>query len=233
MLALTIAIALPLLGYLLLSYLGDRNIKMPRHYFYDSVIIKNERGKTSFDTVWHRVENIELTNQLGKKVSLDDLKGKVIVLDFFFTRCPTICPSMARNMKKLQKAFEPSDSLVQFISVSVDPEYDDVSRLRWWAEKFDVNPDNWWLMTGDKEKIYDFALSEMKASIADVGVDTAFIHTENFFVLDRQRIIRGWYNALDQEAQNRLVNDVPLLMLEKNGKRSIIDIIRRRYKLPQ
>lgn len=219
-LALLIAIALPLGGYLLLSYMSHRDIQMPNRYFYDSVVVNEKHGKTTFDTLWHHVKDITLTNQLGKKVSLDDLKGKVIVLDFFFTRCPTICPKMATNMKKLQSSFAPSDSLVQFVSISVDPEHDSLSRLRWWAEKFDVNPDNWWLATGNKDSIYNFALTEMKASIADSGVDTAFIHTENFFLLDRNRVVRGWYNGIDSVAQQNLVRDIPLLMLEKDHKKS-------------
>ena len=66
--------------------------------------------KQHTDTIWHHVKNIAFTNQLGKKVSLNDLKGKIIVLDFFFTRCPTICPGMARSMKKLQDSFKQNDT---------------------------------------------------------------------------------------------------------------------------
>lgn len=232
-LALLIAIALPLFGYFLLSYLSHRDIQMPNRYFYDSVMTVNDHGKTTFDTAWHQVKNIELTNQLGKKVSLDDLKGKVIVMDFFFTRCPTICPTMARSMKRLQSSFAPSDSLLQFVSISVDPEHDDVGRLRWWAEKFDVNPDNWWLATGNKDSIYNFALSEMKASIADTNVDTAFIHTENFFLIDRHRVIRGWFNGTDSAAQQELVNNIPLLLLEKDQKRTFGEFVKDIFKNPR
>jgi protein SCO1/2 len=60
----------------------------------------------------------------------------------------------------------------------------------------------------------------MKADIADVNVDTAFIHTENFFLLDKERIIRGWYNGFDSTAQKKLVRDIPLLMLEKDQKKT-------------
>ena len=148
------------------------------------------------------------------------------MLDFFFTHCPTICPAMAKNMKRLQSSFAPSDSLVQFISISVDPEHDSTSRLRWWGERFGVNPDNWWLLTGNKDSIYHFALTEMKASVADADVDTAFIHTENFFLLDRDRIIRGWYSGLDSAAQQNLVRDIPLLMLEKDHKKSFVQFLK-------
>lgn len=229
-LALLIAIVLPLLGYLLLSFFSQRDIRMPQRFFYDSVVVNNDHGKSTFDTTWHHVNNFHFTNQLGQQVSLDDLKGKVIVMDFFFTHCPTICPRLAVSMKKLQSAFAPSDSLVQFISISVDPENDSVPRLMDWAEKFNVSPDNWWLGRANRDSTYKFALSEMKASIADVGVDTGFIHTENFFLLDKNRVIRGWYNGLDSVAQQNLVRDIPLLMLEKDHKKSFMQFLRELIK---
>ena len=189
---------------------------MPHRFFYDSVVVKNNRGKLVTDTIWHKVKNISFTNQLGQKVSLDDLHGKIVVVDFFFTHCPTICPGMTRSMKKLQKSFEQNPDIVQFLSISVDPEHDSVPQLRKFADKFDVNHDSWWFVTGDKKEIYDFALQEMKASIADTQVDTAFIHTENFFLLDTNRIVRGWYNGFDTINQAQLVSDIPTIMLEKD-----------------
>lgn len=220
LLALMLAILLPLTGYLLVSYYTNRDVIMPPRYFYDSVNVIEDNGKITYDTAWHNVKNMQFTNQMGQQVSLDDLEGKVIVLDFFFTRCPTICPKLAHAMRKLQSSFPHNDSIVQFISISVDPKHDSVPQLRKWAEKFEVNPDSWWLLTGNRDSIYDFAFKEIKASVADVNVDTAFVHTENFFLLDKNRVIRGWYNGLDSMAQKRLVRDIPLLMLEKNKKRT-------------
>ena len=220
LLALMMAILLPTVGYLLTDYYSKRDTQMPGRYFYDSVNVSKKNGKTIYDTVWHHVNNIELTNQFGKRVSFADLKGKITVLDFFFTRCPSICPRLAKAMKKLQNSFTNNDSIVQFISISVDPVHDSVPELRKWAEKFNVNPDSWWVLTGNRDSIYSFGIHEMKADIADVNVDTAFIHTENFFLLDKERIIRGWYNGFDSTAQKKLVRDIPLLMLEKDQKKT-------------
>ncbi|MGH2646125.1 MAG: SCO family protein [Ginsengibacter sp.] len=219
-LALMIAILLPTVGYLLTDYYSKRDIQMPARYFYDSVSVSEKNGKTIYDTIWHHVNNIEFTNQFGKKVSFADLKGKIIVLDFFFTRCPSICPRLAKAMKKLQSSFAGNDSIVQFISISVDPVHDSVPELRKWAEKYNVDPDSWWVLTGNRDSIYHFAINEMKANIADVTVDTSFVHTEDFFLLDKERVIRGWYNGFDSTAQKKLVRDIPLLMLEKDQKRT-------------
>lgn len=217
--ALVLALLLPFAGYFFVKVYSKDAIHMPRKYFYDSVVVKEKGGKTTTDTVWHQVRNIQLTNQFGEKVSLDDLKGKIIVLDFFFTRCPSICPGLTKSMKKLQDSYVKNPEIVQFISMSVDPEHDSVPHLRKFADRFGANYDNWWFVTGDKKDIYDFGFKEIKAAIADTQVDTAFIHTENFFLLDSSRVVRGWYNGFDTLAQARLARDIPTLMLEK-GKKS-------------
>lgn len=210
-----IAILLPLAGYWIVKYYSKDAVHLPQHYFYDSVKV-DKKGKP--DTIWHQLKNISFTNQLGKQVSFNDLHGKIVVMDFFFTRCPTICPGLARNMKRLQDAFVKNDSIVQFISISVDPEHDSVAQLRKFADKFNVNHDTWWFVTGDKKEIYDFALNEVKANIADPHVDTAFIHTENFFLIDTNRVLRGFYNGFDSAKQQQLVEDIPTLMLERDRK---------------
>ncbi len=229
-LALLLAVFVPAVSYLLVKFYSERAVQMPPRYFYDSVAVNEKNGKTTYDTIWHHVKNISFTNQLGQQVSLYDIKGKIIVVDFFFTRCPTFCPGMARSMKKLQDSFKKNDtSIVQFISVSIDPLHDSVSQLRKFADRFNVNPDSWWLVTGDKKEIYDFALQEMKASIADTEVDTGFIHTQNFFLLDREKIVRGWYNGFDSAAQQKLVRDIPLLMLEKDRKKTFGEFLKELF----
>jgi protein SCO1/2 len=224
--ALLVAILLPVTGYLLVDYYSTRAVQMPARYFYDSVNVINKNGKISYDTAWHHVSNLHFTNQLGQHVSLNDLPGKIIVLDFFFTHCPTLCPQLAVSMKKLQNSFPNNDSIVQFVSISIDPEHDSVEQLRKWAAKFHVNPDSWWLGTGNKDSIYNFALKELKASVADANIDTAFIHTENFFLLDKDRVVRGWFSGLDSVEQSKLVRDIPLLMLEKDKKRTFSDFFK-------
>lgn len=218
-LALMLVIVMPFAGYFIVKYYSETAVHMPGRYFLpDSVIVKEKNGKTVTDTIWHKVKNIEFTNQLGKKVSLDDLKGKILVVNFFFTRCPSVCPGLARSMKRLQDSFKKNDSIVQFISISVDPEHDSVPQLRKFADRYNANHDSWWFVTGDKKEIYDFALNEMKAGLADTEVDSAFIHTENFFLLDSSRVVRGWYNGFDTVKQAKLVRDIPLLMLERDKK---------------
>ena len=229
-LGLMVAIILPFAGYFIVKHYGEAAVQMPHRYFFDSVATTQKNGKIVTDTIWHKVKNMTFTNQLGKTVTLDKLNGKILVIDFFFTRCPSICTSMAKAMKRLQNSFVNSnDSIVQFISISIDPEHDSVPQLRKFANHYTSNHDSWWFVTGNKKDIYDFALQEIKANVADVNVDTAFIHTENFFLLDKNRIVRGWYNGLDTVKQRTLVRDIPMLMLEKNKKKTFKEFLKELF----
>lgn len=226
--AIVIALILPVLSYLIIKKVSEDAVIMPKRYYLDTVLTNTSDGKTTTDTVWHKSANITLQNQLGDTINLYDIKNKVIVADFFFTRCPSICPQMTANMAKLQQSFSHltenrrviDSSIVKFLSFSIDPERDSVAALKKYADKFGVNHDNWWMLTGDKRKIYEFALNEMKLGLVDgEGVDTAFIHTQKFVLMDKDYVVRGYYNGLDTTSLSLLARDIGLLMLEKDKKK--------------
>ncbi len=217
---LLLAVALPVTAYLIVKYASEGSVEMPRHYFYDSVTERTEKGKLIKDTVWHKVSNFTFTNQLGKSVFADDVKGKILVVDYFFTRCPNPCPTLTKNMKKMQDAFLKTDSLVHFISFTVDPSRDNAEVLKNYADKYKVRHNNWWFLTGDKKTIYDLAYNEFKAATIDGGeVDTAFLHTSKIYLLDKDRVIRGWYEGTDSASMTKMARDIGLLFLEKDKKR--------------
>lgn len=229
-LALCIALFIPVICYYILKAAGDEAVVMPRRYYVDSVITKVVDGKTSSDTIWHKTANITLLNQLGDTVSLYDIQNKVIVADFFFTRCPLICPKMTKNMARLQQSFSHynrgrkviDSSIVRFLSFSIDPERDSVPALKKYADRFKVDHDNWWMLTGNKKTIYDFALNELKLGLEDgEGVDTSFIHSQKFVLLDKDYQVRGYYNGLDTTSLAALARDIGLLMLEKDPRRKL------------
>jgi|SRR5688572_8150687 len=204
---------------------------MPPRYFPDSVIIKTVDGKRQTDTLWHQLPEISMINQLGQQVSWKNMRkdttGKIIVAGFFFTHCPTICPALTNNMKWLQETLKKSQKVgdrtadyVQLLLFSIDPERDSVPELKKWADRFQVNPANWWLLTGNKKEIYDLCINDMKLMLEDgEGVDTNFIHTDRFVLIDRDRIIRGYYRGLDTASLQKLSRDIVLLSLEKDRKK--------------
>jgi protein SCO1/2 len=228
-----LGLMVPLLAYFIMKFIPTN--EMPHRLFYDSVETKVEAGKKVQDTVWQKVPDFTLTNQLGKKVSWKDMEGKIVVADFFFTRCPTICPVMTRNMKRLQDAVKNNNKVgnrdanfVQFISFTVDPLHDSVEALKHFADKYQINPQNWWLLTGDKKEIYDLALKGMSLGINDTEIDTAFIHPQHFVLIDKDRVIRSrrdkhgnpvLYNGMDSAHIKNIAEDIILLTLEKDKKK--------------
>jgi protein SCO1/2 len=215
-----VAVVLPVVSYLVVNSYSKGATGMPRRYFFDTVVTKIQDGKTVNDTIWHKIRPFKLKNQFGKEVELEDFGGKIIVADFFFTSCPSICPTLTKNMKKLQSAFNKTDSIVRFVSFTVDPERDTVEKMKAYGDKYGINHDTWWMLTGPKQEIYDIALNEFKASVASSGeIDTSFIHTEKFFLLDRDKVVRGWYNGLDSTNLDKLIKDIVLISMERDKKK--------------
>jgi protein SCO1 len=221
---LLITLIIPVICYTLVKTLGEDAVNMPRRYFDDSVITTTKNGKITTDTVWHRVRNFTLTNQFGKPFDFKSMQGKIVVVNSFFTRCPNICPGLTRNIRKLQKSYEDKKnkkyndtSVVNFISLSVDPERDSVMALKKFADRFAVNSDNWDMLTGPKKEIYDLMLKEFRIPASDGGIiDTNFIHSEKIILLDKYQIVRGYYNGLDSVAMSQLADDIGKLTLEKD-----------------
>lgn len=215
-----VAVILPLASYLLVDSLSKDAAVVPKRYFFDTVRTVVVKGKQVPDTVWHKVKPFKLTNQFGKQVGLNDLPGKIIVADFFFTSCPSICPTLTRNMKRLQDAFKKTDTIVRFVSFTVDPERDTAAKLKAYGDRYKFDHDTWWFLTGTKQEIYDIALNEFKANIAqEEGVDTGFIHTDKLFLLDKDHVVRGWYSGLDSVNLDRVIKDVVMLNMERDKKK--------------
>ena len=235
-LALLVAVIIPIICYLILKSTSERTVSVPKRYFFDTVITSQENGKIKSDTFWHKSANLKLVNQLGDTVELYSIKGKAIVIDLFFTSCGSICPRLTRSMSKLQQSFSTGGnvrkkidtSVVQFISLSIDPERDSVSVLKNYADRYGVNPDNWWMLTGNRDTIYNYIFNELKIDkLEKVPVSPDFPHTGRFVLLDKDYVVRGRleepYSGLDSTSLGTLARDIGLLMLEKDKtKRSTV-----------
>ena len=241
-----LALLIPLISYFIIKQMSADAVHIPKPVYEDSTISKVVNGKIEKEIIWHEIPDFKLTNQEGNEVSLHDMVRvdpetgdtvpKIIVANFFFTHCATICPGMTMNIKKLQESIKKSEKVgdrsadfVQFLSFSVDPDRDSVAALKKWADRFQLNPYNWWLLTGDKKTIYDLSLKEMSLSIQDPqGVDTGFFHTDIVVLIDRDRVVRmprdefgnpRPYHATEEKDLIKLSEDIVLLMLEKDKKK--------------
>lgn len=167
----------------------------------------------------HRILDFELLNQEGDTVSRADVEGQILVVDFFFTRCATICPKMTANLKLIHDRLDPSWP-VQIMSHSVTPQADSVSVLQAYANKQEANPDFWWFLTGAKTDIYKLARQSYFSCLdeGDGGFQD-FVHTENIVLVDGLGRLRGFYDGTDSKAMSQLFSDLSFLAekrVEKN-----------------
>ena len=148
-----------------------------------------------------------LTDQAGRAVTDQDLRGAVQIVDFIFTNCPDVCPTLTAQMSSLQARLPAVG--VGLVSFTVDPERDTPEALAAWAERFKADPSRWRFLTGDAEQLRVVVRSMMLAAEkAPPGPDGSYnvVHSEKFVLLDVDGNIRGFYSA-NTEGLDRMVQD--------------------------
>jgi protein SCO1/2 len=133
-----------------------------------------------------------LTNQDGQTMSLDDLHGKVVVLDFIYTSCTTTCPLLTATLYSMQNALGPEfGTAVAFASITVDPETDTPAVLKAYGAKWEANSDGWAFLTGSPAEIESVA-ARYGIAVERTGADVT--HTESIMLIDRHGQLRAAYN---------------------------------------
>lgn len=177
-------------------------------------------GKEVADTIYHTVPDFEYLNQDSVMVSSKELKTKIWVADFFFTSCPSICPSMTTNMKRLSENTKDLKSQVQFLSFTIDPYTDKPSRLRQYIKERGLDASNWQFFVGEEEATHLLAKEFFNAAEKNDSIPGGFGHTPYFSIIDTQGHIRGIYDGTNARAVDSLENDLrTLIKTEYNGEK--------------
>jgi len=164
-------------------------------------IIENDRMAVSdrtgtlayvtYDGEKRKVPSFEFIDQDSLLITDKDYLGKVYVVEFFFTRCPSICPIMTENLVALQEEFKGRDDF-GIASFSITPDFDTPEVLKNYAEKHGIENLDWHLMTGDKEKIYQLANEGFHISAAEnADAPGGFEHSGLFALIDKEGYIRS------------------------------------------
>ena len=171
-------------------------------------------GEDSEESVSHIIPAFSLTDQRGLTITADSIKGKIVVADFFFTTCRSICPLMSTQMKRVYQQYI-NDTSVCFVSHTVDPEFDTPQVLANYAKGKNAEVGKWYFLTGDKKQLYELARNGyyVSATKGDGGPDD-FVHTQNFALVDKTMHIRGYYDGTDSTAINKLIGDIKILQEE-------------------
>ena len=199
-------------GYLGLIFLSTMIIFLVNFFKYEKLM---EIGSAP---------SFSLTNQEGKTISNEDLKGKVHVVEFFFSTCPTICPIMNQKMLKIEKEFLNHDDF-GIVSITINPSYDTSEVLKKHAEHLGVQHKNWHFLTGEQSYIYEIANKGFNLYAAENNkAKGGFEHSGFFALIDKNGNIRCrkddfgnpilYYDGLEEAGVNAIKEDIKLLLKE-------------------
>ena len=178
-------------------------------------------SKSELETIG-KVPQFQFTDQHGNTISNSDYKGKVYVVEFFFTTCPSICPIMTENMIKIQNEFL-GNPKVAMASFSIDPSHDTPEVLKEYAKTKGITKPQWHLLTGNKEEIFKLANEGFNLYVGDAPeVEGGFEHSGFFALIDQEGYIRSrkdangnpmiYYDGLDDKQIQLLKEDIKNLL---------------------
>ncbi len=181
----------------------------------------NVKGEGELFTL-AKAPKFELTDQNGKKITNADYTGKVYVLEFFFTTCPTICPKMNQNMLELQKKFFGNPNF-GIASITINPETDTQKVLKEHADALGVKSENWHMLTGNRDYIYDLANKGFNLYAGtDPNAEAGFEHSGMFALIDKDGNIRcrkdaygnptAYYDGIEKEGVEAIMQDIQILL---------------------
>ncbi|TBW30170.1 SCO family protein [Gramella sp. KN1008] len=138
-----------------------------------------------------KAPQFKFINQAGDTISNEDYIGKVYLVEFFFTSCPTICPIMNKNLVEIQNEFDDNEDF-GIASFTIDPGHDTPEVLAKYAEDYGIDHANWHLLTGEREKIYELA-NKGFGIYAGENAEAAggFAHQGMFALVDKEGYIRS------------------------------------------
>ena len=177
------------------------------------------------DSTYHSIPDFAFVNQFNDTISQSDYEGNIYLANFVFTTCPTICPVMTYNMRRVQQKMAQYPNF-KILSHTVFPEYDTPEVLLEYANKMEADLSNWNFVTGNREDIYSIANSYFVNVMEDSTAQGGFLHSEYFVLVDKEGRIRardddngnniGVYDGTDDYEVGLLIDDIKVLMAEYN-----------------
>lgn len=168
--------------------------------------------------VYGDIPDFALVDHTGAKVVKDDLIGKVMIMNFIFTRCAAVCPVFSMRMRRVQDRTGDIAADLKLLSFSVDPEYDTPAVLSAYADKHGADPTRWRFVTGDYEQVRKVVAEGFLLAMDVVGEQPMggpdIAHSEHFVLVDRRGRIRGYYDSRDAKRVERMLRDARRVMRE-------------------
>lgn len=175
--------------------------------------IIGEREVVNGDTIYPTIPTFELLNQDSVVLTNKYFDNKIYVANFFFTHCPSICPTMQRNLLKAYEKYK-GDNRIAFLSHSIDFKYDQPSVLKSYASKLGVDNGQWQFVTGSKAEIYGLSDKYLVYTKEDASVPGGYDHSGYLVLIDHDKRIRGAYDGTNDAEVQKLLTDIEILLQE-------------------
>jgi protein SCO1/2 len=166
-----------------------------------------ENGVRRVDTIYPILPGFEMLNQKRDTIRETDVMGKIHIVDFFFTTCPTICPIMSSQLSRVHEYFR-NDSQLVILSYSIDPRFDTPEVLQAYATKMDATLPGWHFLSGSLESVYDLADAHGAFARPEKTAPGGFEHSAAIILVDGERRVRGVYNGVDAKEVDKLIADI-------------------------
>lgn len=160
---------------------------------------------------YYEIPQFSLLNQDSLLVSNQTLAGKVYVADFIFLQCPTICPKMNVEMKRVYDAYQTEEDVL-FVSHTIDPKHDTIPVLKAYSESLGVDPLKWHFLYGKEQVIHQLAQGYFMQAYQETNAPGGYAHSGGFLLIDGQQHIRGVYDGTNFADVDRLIQDIKLLL---------------------
>jgi protein SCO1/2 len=160
-----------------------------------------------------QVPAFQLTDQAGKSITLEDLKGKIWAANFIFTRCKGPCPITVLRMQDLNTKLKKVRGNVELVTFTVDPEYDTPEILKAFSEPLGADPASWKFLTGTPDAIQKIVVTGLLQPLAKEPDGTP-AHSSRIVLVDGEGWLRGYHDGLDPEAVQKLMVDIGELLRE-------------------
>ncbi len=165
----------------------------------------------------HTINDFSFLNQDSLAITNETFKNKIYVADFIFLRCPTICPVMNMELKRVYDTFKDNENVL-FVSHTVDPENDTIPVLKAYSENLEVNPKKWHFLWGEQKDIFDIAKnSYFTQAYEDLDAPGGYAHSGGFILVDKNRHIRGVYDGTNSVDVDRLIKEIVILLNEESN----------------
>ena len=197
-----------------LAFIACKNEPKKLPIIGDREVVENiVDGKTVTDTIYPTIPSFEFINQDSILISDKNFDNKIYVANFFFTHCPSICPTMQRNLLKAYEKYK-GNAGIAFLSHSIDFKYDHPYVLKSYATKLGVDNDQWQFVTGSKADTYGISDKYLVFTKEDENVAGGYDHSGYLVLIDHNKHIRGVYDGTSEEETNKLLEDIDILLAE-------------------